>query len=334
VFLINVPIMVLALIGGWLLLPESRGNAGQPIDLVSSALSILAIVPLVYAVKRWVGTGFGGIVVVVAALAMLAAWLFLRRQTRLTVPLLDLSLFRVPAFAGAVGANLLSIFAFLGLLFFFSQYLQLVRGFGPLQAGLAELPATIAAMAVIALIGVLTRRLGVGRSIGLGLTVAAIGLVGISVTTPLASYWGLGVALALLGFGIGISMTMSVDAVVSAVPKERAGAASAISETAYELGGALGIAVLGSLHLAMYRSALVLPAEVDAAQAGLVRESLSSTLVVIDDAAIVVPAQDAFAAAMQTTSLVAAAVLLLAAWIAWRVIPSTPTVPEVTHDAA
>jgi DHA2 family multidrug resistance protein-like MFS transporter len=140
--------------------------------------------------------------------------------------------------------------------------------------------------------------------------------------------------LALLGFGIGISMTMSVDAVVSAVPKERAGAASAISETAYELGGALGIAVLGSLHLAMYRSALVLPAEVDAAQAGLVRESLSSTLVVIDDAAIVVPAQDAFAAAMQTTSLVAAAVLLLAAWIAWRVIPSTPTVPEVTHDAA
>jgi DHA2 family multidrug resistance protein-like MFS transporter len=334
VFLINVPIMVLALIGGWLLLPESRGNAGQPIDLVSSALSILAIVPLVYAVKRWVGTGFGGIVVVVAALAMLAAWLFLRRQTRLTVPLLDLSLFRVPAFAGAVGANLLSIFAFLGLLFFFSQYLQLVRGFGPLQAGLAELPATIAAMAVIALIGVLTRRLGVGRSIGLGLTVAAIGLVGISVTTPLASYWGLGVALALLGFGIGISMTMSVDAVVSAVPKERAGAASAISETAYELGGALGIAVLGSLHLAMYRSALVLPAEVDAAQASLVRESLSSTLVVIDDAAIVVPAQDAFAAAMQTTSLVAAAVLLLAAWIAWRVIPSTPTVPEVTHDAA
>lgn len=334
VFLINVPIMVLALIGGWFLLPESRGTAAQRIDLLSSLLSILAIVPLVYAIKRWIGSGFSGVVVIAAMVAIAAGWLFLRRQRLLSVPLLDLSLFRVPAFAGALVANLLSIFAFLGLLFFFSQYLQLVRGFGPLQAGLAELPATIAAIAVIALISVMTARLGVGRAIGVGLAVAAVGLGGISLATPLESYWGLGVALAVLGLGIGISMTLSVDAVVSAVPKERAGAASAISETAYELGGALGIAVLGSLHLAMYRANLVVPADLTSKDRGALEESLSSALNGVKDPSLTAAAQEAFASAMQVTSVIAAAILLVSAVVAWRMIPSTVTTRGDHHGAA
>src|SRR5690606_33759985 len=103
---------------------------------------------------------------------------------------------------------------------------------------------------------VLSARLGAGRAIGLGLGVAAIGLAGIGLTTSQSTYWGLGIALVVVGLGVGVAMTLSTDAVVSAVPKERAGAASAIAETAYELGVALGIAVLGSVHLAMYRSHL------------------------------------------------------------------------------
>ncbi|WP_127481116.1 MFS transporter [Nocardioides pantholopis] len=328
VFLINVPIMALALVGGWLLLPESRGMAGQPIDLVSSLLSILTIVPVVYGVKHWIASGFDNVVAGSVLLGIACGWWFLRRQARLRVPLLDVSLFRVPAFTGAVCASLLSIFAFLGLLFFFSQYLQLVRGFGPLDAGLAELPATLASIAVIGLIGVLVTRLGAGRSIGLGLAVAALGLAGIGATTQWTSFWGLGGALAVMGLGIGIAMTLSTDAVVSAVPKERAGAASAVAETAYELGGALGIAVLGSLHLAMYRSGLELPAGLDAEETATVHDSLAYAVTTIDDPSVIAAAQEAFAAAMQTTSFVAAAILLAAAVVAWRMIPSMTPVRE------
>ncbi|MEZ3179094.1 MFS transporter [Streptomyces pimonensis] len=333
VFLINVPIMMLALVGGWFLLPESRGTAGQRIDLASSALSILAIVPLVYAVKRWIGNGADLLVLLAAVVGLLAGWAFLRRQKRLSVPLLDVSLFRIPAFAGAVGANALAIFAFLGLLFFFSQYLQMVRGFGPLHAGLAELPATLASIAVIAVIGFLVVRLGAGRSIGAGLGLGALGLAGIGATAPFASYWGLGVSLAVLGLGIGIAMTLTTDAVVSTVPKERSGAAAAIAETGYELGGALGIAVLGSLQAAMYRSHLELPQDLGEGERAAVNESLASALATVEDDGVLTAARDAFASAMQLTSFIATALLLVAAVIAWRVIPSAP-MEKVQHDAA
>ncbi|MQW74518.1 MFS transporter [Nocardioides sp. dk4132] len=326
VFLINVPVMIVALVAGWFLLPESRGRAGQRIDLASSVLSILAIVPLVYAVKHWIASGFDAVVVAALVLGLVAGWVFLRRQARLAVPLLDVSLFRVPAFSGAVAANLLSIFAFLGLLFFFSQYLQLVRGLGPLQAGLAELPATLASIVVIALIGVLLARLGAGRAISTGLAVAAVGLAGISATATWDTFWGLGLALAVMGLGVGIAMTLSTDAVVSAVPKDRAGAASAIAETAYELGAALGIALLGSLQMAMYRARLDLPADLEPAAIDTVSDSLATTVVTIEDAAVVMAAQEAFTSAMQTTAMVAAAILLLAAVVAWRMIPSVITV--------
>ena len=327
VFLINVPIMVVVLVSGWYLLPESRGGTDQPVDLLSSALSILAIVPMVYAVKRVIESGVDPVVAAAAVLSVGAGAWFLRRQGRLRVPLLDIELFRIPAFAGAVSANLLSIFAFLGLLFFFSQYLQLVRGFGPLQAGLAELPATLASLAVVALVGVLLTRLGAGRSISLGLLVAALGLTAVGMTASWTSYWGLAVSLAVIGLGVGVSMTLSTDAVVSAVPKQRAGAASAIAETAYELGAALGIAILGSAHMAGYRARLDLPADVGAADAAAAEDSLAAAILTLDDPAFVEAAQGAFAGAMETTAYAAASLLVVAAVIAWRLIPS-PTVPR------
>ncbi|MFI1461460.1 MFS transporter [Nocardia carnea] len=331
VFLINLPIMALVLIAGPVLIPESRGRATTPIDLLSSLLSIVAIVPLVYSVKHWVGSGWDWTIPVCVLLGLAAGWVFLRRQQQLTDPLLDISLFRLPAFSGAVAANGLAIFAFVGLLFFFSQYLQLVRQYGPLQAGLAELPTTLASMAVIAFVAVLSARLGAGRAIGLGLAVAAIGLAGIGLTTSQTTYWGLGVALVVIGLGVGVAMTLSTDAVVSAVPKERAGAASAIAETAYELGVALGIAVLGSVHLAMYRSHLDLPAGTAAADAAAAEQSLAVTVDTVTDAAVVEHARSAFADAVQTTSFLAAGLLIVSAVVAWRVIPS-PRDAKVSAD--
>lgn len=332
VFLINLPIMALVLIAGPILIPESRGDASTTIDLWSSLLSILAIVPLVYAVKHWVGSGWDATIPAFAAIGLVAGWIFVRRQLRLTHPLLDVKLFRVPAFAGSVAANALAIFAFVGLLYFLSQYLQLVREYGPLRAGMAELPTTLASMVVIVFVGALGRRLGAGRAIGVGLALGAAGLVGIGLTT-FQSYWSLGAALVVIGLGIGVAMTLSTDAVVSAVPKERAGAASAIAETAYELGVALGIAVLGSIHLAMYRSHLDLPSGTDPSDAAAAEASLAGTVQNVTDPVVVEVAQNAFATAVQTTSYIAAAILAVSAIVAWRVIPSPRGVMVDSHGA-
>ena len=322
VFLINVPVMILALAFGLRLLPESRSETTQPVDLISSVLSILAIVPLVYAVKLWASEGLHPAVAVSAGCGLLVGWMFLRRQRQLVVPLLDVALFRVPAFLGAVIANGLALFAFMGLLFFYSQYLQLVRGFSPIEAGLGELPATVAAIVVIAFIGAMVRLLGTGRAIGAGLAGASVGLAGIAVAAYLPGYWGLAVALAVLGLGVGVAATLSVDAVVSVVPKDRAGAAASIAETSYELGGALGIAVLGSIHLLVYRALLDPPAGANPVDVEHAQRSLASAVLHVPDPEMVIHAQGAFTTAMQIAACIAAVIMGLAAAVAWKVIPS------------
>lgn len=327
VFLINVPVMVVLVVGGFFLLPESRNPDRTPIDLLSSFLSIAAIVPFVYAVKQAFGQQADLQTAVAVLVAILAGVLFVRRQRRLEAPLVDIELFKIPAFSGAVFSNTIAIFAFSGLIFFFSQYLQLVRGFSPLLAGVAELPLTLASIAVIFIIGMVTHRLGVGRAIAVGLLLAAVGLGLLALTEGLPQYAWLALALAVTGIGVGIAATLSTDAIVSSVPRERAGAASSISETAYELGVAMGIAVLGSLLTLFYRNALVLPDGLEADTAAAVEDSLASASNVLrgGDAQAVdllSQAQHAFVSAMQWTSLLAAGLTLIAAVIAWRTIPS------------
>ncbi|MBM9459021.1 MFS transporter [Nocardioides sp. zg-536] len=322
VFLINVPVMVVAFAAGWFLLDESKGETAGRIDLLSSVMSVGTIVPVVFAVKRFVTDGLEVPAVAALVVGAVVGWLFARRQRGLDVPLLDVSLFKVPAFAGALAANVLAIFGFLGLLFFLSQYLQMVRGYGPLKAGWAEMPGTLASMVVVALVGVALARLGAGRSIGAGLFVASLGLAVTGLATGWSGYWGIGAGLALLGLGAGLAMALSVNAVVGAVPPQRAGAASAVAETGYELGGAFGIAILGSLQTLFYRSSLELPADSSALDRAAAEESLASAVYGSEDPGVISAAQDAFAAAMQSTSFLAAAILLVAAVVAWRLIPS------------
>ncbi|OLR93519.1 MFS transporter [Actinokineospora bangkokensis] len=313
VFLVNVPVVLVFLVAGAVLLPESRDPRPGRFDLPSAALSMAAVVPLVYAVKHAVSAGPDARALFAAAVGLGCGALFARRQRRLDSPMIDVRLFANPAFSGAVVAGFVAIFALVGTLFFFSQYLQLVRGFGPLAAGLAELPATLASIAVIALVGVLTARLGRGRTVGAALLTTALGLVLVAVAEGAEDYLWLGLALVPMGLGVGLALTVTVDAVVSAVAPERAGSASAVSETAYELGTALGIAVLGSVVTLLYRS--MLPASVtDAAT----RDSLA-TAVAAGHADV---ARVAFTGAMQVTALIAAAITAAGALIAWRAIPS------------
>lgn len=332
VFLINVPVVALVLVTGIFLLPESFNSERNAVDVWSALLSITTIVPIVYAIKHLVGSGFDWTVIAALAIGVVSAWIFVRRQQRLATPLIDLSLFRIPAFSGAVGANALAIFAFVGLLFFLSQYLQLVRGLSPLQAGLAELPSAIASAAVVLVVAASLRLFGRGRAIGIGLFAAALGLGFLAVAESLPGLIWVILALTIVGLGAGLAMTLSTDAVVSAAPKSRAGAAASISETAYELGVAMGIAVLGSLHTALYRANLPSLDGVSAEHAAAVQQSLASGSAVVGDRnpELLEIAQHAFTSGMQITSVIAAVLLAVSALIAWRVIPS----PRETGEAS
>jgi DHA2 family multidrug resistance protein-like MFS transporter len=324
VFLINVPIMAVLIVAGWFLLPESKDPNPGRLDLASVALSMAAIVPLVYAVKHAATAGVDVVSAIALVVGLAMGTLFVRRQRKLDVPLIDVELFRRPAFSGAVIANFVAVFALTGLLFFFSQYLQLVRGLAPLQAGLTELPATIAAIAIIALVGVILRRLGAGRAIAFGLLLSTAGLVALALAEGAGSVVWLMLALVPIGLGVGLAETVTVDAVVSAVPAHKAGAASAIAETAYELGTALGIAVLGSVVAMLYRSGLALPADLPADTADTARDSLAGAASVLPQGTPVwESAAQAFTHAMQTTSIIASIITLAAGILAWRTIPST-----------
>ncbi|SHN46161.1 MFS transporter [Cryptosporangium aurantiacum] len=313
VFLLNVPVMVLLIGFGAVLLPESKDPRPGPFDLLGALLSVVAIVSLVFAVKHAVSEGVDGVVALTAAVGVAAGVAFVRRQHRAESPLIDVRLFARPAFAGAVGASLLAVFAFSGLLFFFSQYLQLVRGDSPSVAGARELPATVASIAVVAVAGWLVARWGRGRVIGGGLLLAGAGFAGLALAENAAQFRWLALALVLVGLGVGLAFTLTTDAVLASVPADRAGSASAVSETAYELGVALGIAVLGSVQTVLYRRAL----PDDASDAA--RESLA-TAAASGDASDATRA--AFVDAMQATSVIAAVLLVVAAALAWRIIPS------------
>ncbi|MFF8969365.1 MFS transporter [Streptomyces sp. NPDC014995] len=253
VFLINLPVMAVLVLVGLRTLPESRNPHPGPWDLTSVVLSLVGMIGVVYAVKEAAthgltpGTLTGGLV------GTAALYGFVRRQLTLPVPLLDMRLFRNRGFSGAVLADLLTILGLSGLVFFLSQYLQLVQGRRPFEAGLAELPAAVGAVAAGLIAGRAARRFSVRAVVSGGLAAIGLALAALTVIDESTGYPLLGAALLVVGVGAGFSFTVTADVILSSVPKEQAGAASAVSETAYELGAALGIAVLGSIVTGVYR---------------------------------------------------------------------------------
>ncbi|TFH51241.1 MFS transporter [Actinomyces viscosus] len=337
VFLINVPVMAAVIIAGLWLLPESKNNQAGPVDLLSAMLSVLAIVPIVYAVKSFAHDGLTGTAVAALLAGLFAGWLFIRRQRTLSTPLIDVELFKRPAFTWAIVATVLAIFALAGLLYFFSQYLQLVRGYSTLQAGLTELPTSLASIAVVAVVAAVVRRLGNGRALGGGLMTAAVGLIVVAVGESFGGIVVICLGLLVIGAGIGLAFTVSTGAVLGSVPADRAGAASAISETGLELGVALGIAVLGTTQDVGYRILLgQAPAGLPDQVADAAEQSLATLSGVIDrtdplQVQLLAQAQTAFTHAMQATAVIAAVILLAAGVMAARHVPATS---EVMKEAA
>ncbi|WP_242580699.1 MFS transporter [Amycolatopsis sp. 195334CR] len=254
VFLINVPVMLVLLVAGPLLLPEARDPNPGRFDPLSAVLSLATMLPVVYGIKLFAEHGFDLVAVVSVLAGAGIGVLFVRRQQVLTDPMLDLGLFRNRAFSTSVVTNLLGVFSLTGLLFLVPQYLQLVLGLRPMVAALWLLPTTVAGVAGALLAARLARRIPVSTLIGTGLLIAAGGfalLLGIGVDSGLAA---LVIGFVLVSIGVALSETLTNDLIITAAPPERAGAASAISETGFELGGALGTAVIGSVATAVYRA--------------------------------------------------------------------------------
>ncbi|TDB99062.1 MFS transporter [Nonomuraea longispora] len=320
VFLINVPIMLLVLVGGALVLPESRNPDAGRLDLPSVVLSFSGIVTAIYAVKEAADKGLGHADVAgagVAGAVLLA--LFVWRQTRLAEPLIDVRLFRRRAFTASITTNLLAIFAMSAMMLMFAWYLQLVLGWSPLRAGLAQLPGGLAGAVGGVLAAKLINLIGRNGVVALGLAMNAGSFLYYATLGTELNYLTLLPVMVIGGMGVGFAFTVNNDNVLAAAPKERAGAASAVSETAFELGGALGIAILGTVLTSAYRANLVLPAGVDGAAA---RESIAGAL---ETAAglpsgpagqLVRAAQEAFVAGVHVTSVVTAALLAVVAVLA------------------
>ncbi|RZU12661.1 DHA2 family multidrug resistance protein-like MFS transporter [Kribbella rubisoli] len=318
VFLINLPVMAVLVVVGAKLLPESRNPEPGPWDLLSVVLSMVGMIGVVYAIKEFAAHGFGWIAVAALVIGVAGLYGFVRRQRRLPIPLLDLRLFRSRGFSSAVLADLLTILGLSGLIFFLSQYLQLVQGRRPIEAGLAELPAAIGAVVAGLLAGRIARRFSVRAVVAGGLAAIGLALAALTTISQTTGYPLLGAALLVVGAGAGLSFTVTADVILTAVPKEQAGAASAVSETAYELGAALGIAVLGSIVTGIYRGFASPVGTPDAAH-----ESLGGAVEVAAHlppeagAALLDAARQSFASGVATAAGVGAAVLLATAVAAW-----------------
>ncbi|MGW7578183.1 MFS transporter [Streptomyces sp. NPDC054765] len=322
VFLINLPVMALLVAVGARVIPESRNPDPGPWDIPSVVLALVGIVAVVYAIKEAAVEGYRWDIALAAVLGALALIVFVRRQLTLASPLLNMKLFHHRGFSGAVLADLLTILGLSGLVFFLSQFLQMVQLRSPLNAGLTELPAAVGAVGAGLAAGWVARKLSVRLVVAGGLAMVGIALVGCTTLHGDTGTAALCVILFVVGVGAGFSFTVTADVILSSVPKEEAGAASAVSETAYELGAALGIALLGSIVTSIYRG-FAAPPGVPAPVADAARESLGGAfeaarqLPADQAAALVKAAQHSFVEGVDAAAGVGAAVLLSAAVAAW-----------------
>ena len=316
VFLLALPVMALLLVLGPRVLPEFRDPEAGRLDLRSAGMSLAAVLALIFGLKQSVQDGFGPLPAAALLAGLAIGFLFVRRQRKLADPLIDLRLFRIPAFNASLATNMLSIFVAVGYFLFVAQYLQLVLGLSPLQAGLWSLPSAIGFTVGSNLAPRFVHRVRPALVLSPALMLAALGLA------LLAQVGGPNGLLVVVSASVVVSLALSpvfnltTELIVGSAPPEKAGASSGISETAAELGGALGIAILGSIGVAIYRAELAdrLPAVVPAEAAAIARDTLGSAVAVAGQlpdqlgAVLLETSRVAFVQGMQLSSAIAAVV--------------------------
>ncbi|MFF2184860.1 MFS transporter [Streptomyces sp. NPDC058155] len=280
VFLLSVPAMVLLLILGPVLLPEYRDPKPGTIDLASMGLLVLSLLASVYGLKKLAVEG----VAVVPALVLIAGLalgvFFVLRQRGLTHPLIDMGLFRERTFSASLGAMGLALFVMSGSQFFIAQYLQMVVGLSPLEAGLASLPGSLGGVAGSLLAPVALRWMRAAYAMTGGLAIAAVGFVVLAQAGADSGPATVMVALGLLNIGVSPTVVLGTDMMINSAPPEKAGAVSAISDTSHELGLGLGIAVLGSVGGAVYSNQVSgdLPTGLPEGAAASIRDSIGNAV--------------------------------------------------------
>ena len=336
VFLINIPVVVVALVAGAKLIPDSHDPETPPVDLRGAALSIAGLTALVYGLidapeAGWTAGSTLAIFGVAAALLATFVWWELRAPH----PMLDVRLFHNRRFTAASGALTLAFFSLFGSIFFLTQHMQGVLGFDPLEAGVRLLPVAGGLMLAAPLSALLTKRFGAKLTVSGGMTLVGLGLAAMLLADGSAGYGPVALSMAILSFGLGTVMAPATDSVMGALPPAKAGVGSAVNDTARMVGGALGVAVLGSVLAGGYRGGMD-----DAAVAGLPRaaadaaqESHGAALAVAEKIgergdALAAAATDAFVAGMHSAALIAAAVAIAGAVLAALWLPAREAEPE------
>ncbi|MGL6235185.1 MAG: MFS transporter [Segniliparus sp.] len=278
VFLINVPVVLVALVCVPLLVDESRNPDPGRIDPASVVLSLLAIVPVVYGVKEVAKHGPNLAAGAAIAFGGLMVWVFVRRQQELAEPLLDLRLFHNPRFSSAVAASMVVVSVLVGTQFLIPQYLQLVLDIPVSRASLYLLPGAVASVISGFVAAAAMRRVSERALIVMGLVLTAIGVMAIFGLTVEHGAYVVAASGVAVGFGFGSAMTVISAIVLDAAPPQRAGAAAAISETAIELGVAMGVAVFGSIVNAVYQFQFEVPSGFDPKMVDEAKETLANAL--------------------------------------------------------
>ena len=341
VFLFTVPVagVVLGLVA-WIV-PTSRDEAQRPLDAVGSVLSIVALGCLLYGIIEgpelgwrdpWVIGGFG--------VAVVGFWTYVRWERRIRFPMLDPAYFRNRVFTlGAVSA-VLTFFALYGIVFILTQYFQFAQGHTPLGAGVRMLPVSAVVFLIAPRIPTVIARSGARATISAGLVITAAGMATMGTLSAASPYWLAAVGLVVLGIGLAVTMPTATHAIVSSLPSHKAGVGSALNDMTRETGGAIGIALLGSLLSIGYRQGI---SERLGGLRSAAAEAASDSIGGAVRAGRELPAQtaerlhglavDAFDQGMALASWAAAAVLLLVAVIVYRMYPKHRTVPRPVAPA-
>jgi EmrB/QacA subfamily drug resistance transporter len=346
VFLINVPFTAVSVLAIALLVPESKNPSPGRIDYVGVLASIAGLVLVVYGIIQggdkgsWVHADVLGPMVIGAAVLAFFAWY----EARIRYPSLDVRLFRDPRLSSAIAALSLVFFGMMGALFFLSFYLQSVRGYTPLKAGAFSLAFAVAQVLMAPRSAALVRRFGAKAVVSTGLLLVTVALISYQLLGLATPIWVLAVAFFIQGAGMGLVMPPSTEAVMSVVPRERAGAGSALTNTARQVSGALGVAVLGSVLAQVYRSQLSphlanLPAAArDAATGSITASQAVAAKLGPAGQELARFADSSFVHAMHITTLISAAITLLGALVVMRWMPGRAAtarpVPTVGTAAA
>jgi len=323
-FLYKIPIVLIAGILGWILIPRLPTRA-VPLDLLGSLLSVAGVTSLVFAIIEGPKLGLASLefwLLMVTAVGLIAAFILWER--RVAHPLLDVTLFKNPAFSAASLSVVLGYFAISGLAFSLPQYLQYVSGYTPLQAALRTLPFAVAALIGNVIGEPVIAWIGTRWTIVTGLLITAASFLLFAMVSSSTGDLTIIIAGSLLGFGAGISGTASFTSVLQSVPSDKAGSASAVNETGIEFGNALGLAVLGTvLSSGFTRILLESPLKVSAKVADNIVVTLEETqrLGGADGQALKLAAQSAFSGSMDSMAVMGTVVVVTGALIAWIFLP-------------